>query len=127
MTAAAQSARQVRGAPAIVPVANEPPARIVVDQPDADSLAIGRVVIQYYAENVHIVPVYGKPALEVSPRVGHVHVTVDDASWHWLDASGEPIVMNGFAPGPHKVRIQLVDATHIPLDEGVVTFTVPPR
>jgi len=24
----------------------------------------------------------------VSPQIGHIHVTVDDAFWHWADASG---------------------------------------
>jgi hypothetical protein len=29
-------------------------------------------------ENVHIVPVFGKGALNASPRLGHLHVQVDD-------------------------------------------------
>jgi hypothetical protein len=32
------------------------------------------------------------PTLDVSPRVGHIHVTVDDAPWHWADGSGEPLI-----------------------------------
>ena len=55
--------------------------RIVIDPPLADSLAHGRVVIQYRAENLRIVPVFGPNALDVSPRIGHIHVTVDDAPW----------------------------------------------
>jgi hypothetical protein len=35
-------------------------------------------------------------------------VTVDDATWHWADASGEPVIINGLAPGRHKILIQLV-------------------
>jgi len=45
------------------------------------SLAQGRVVIQYRAENLRIVPVFGPAALNVLPRIGHIHVTVDDAPW----------------------------------------------
>jgi hypothetical protein len=74
---------EVRGAAAVEPLENEPPAKIVVDPPLAESLSHGRVVIQYRAENLHIVPVFGAAALGVSPRIGHVHVTVDDAPWVW--------------------------------------------
>jgi hypothetical protein len=115
----------VLGAAAVEPLQNEPPAKIVIDPPLAEPLSHGRVVIQYRAENLHIVPVFGPAALAVSPRIGHVHVTVDDARWVWADASGEPVILNGLAPGPHKVRIQLQTANHQLLDQGTVQFTVP--
>ena len=72
-------------------------------------------------------PVFGPNALAVSPRVGHLHVTVDDASWVWADASGNPIILMGLPPGPHKVLIELADANHRTLDKGVVTFVVPEK
>ncbi len=121
------SVREVRGPAAIQTVNDQPPAKIHVDPPLAESLKGGRVVIQYYAENLHIVPVFGPAALEISPRVGHLHVTVDDAPWRWLDTSNEPIIINGLPPGPHKVLIRLVNAIHVPLDQAVVEFTVPPH
>jgi hypothetical protein len=124
-SAGAQTAREVRGAAAVEPLENEPPAKIVVDPPLAESLSHGRVVIQYRAENLHIVPVFGAAALAVSPRIGHVHVTVDDAPWVWADASGDPVIINGLPPGPHKVLIQLETANHRLLDQGMVRFTVP--
>ena len=34
---------------------------------------------------MRIVPVFGKGALDVSPRIGHVHISVDDAPWHFVD------------------------------------------
>jgi hypothetical protein len=123
--AAAQAARDVLGAAAVVPLQNEPPAKIVIDPPLAEPLSHGRVVIQYRSENLHLVPVFGPAALAVSPRIGHVHVTVDDASWVWVDASGEPLILNGLTPGPHKVLMQLETANHQLLDQGSVTFTVP--
>jgi hypothetical protein len=46
-TAMAQTARDIRGPAPVVPLAGEPPAKIVIDPPLADSLAHGRVVIQY--------------------------------------------------------------------------------
>jgi hypothetical protein len=71
-----------------------------------------------------LLPVFGPLALAVTPRVGHIHVTVDDAAWHWADASGNPVIVSGLAPGPHKVLIQLVNADHQPLDQELVRVTV---
>src|ERR1700681_4818360 len=117
----AQTARDVRGAAAVEPVQSEPPAKIVIDPPLAEPLSRGRVVIQYRTEHLHIVPVFGPAALAVSPRVGHIHVTVDDAPWVWADASGEPVIVNGMPAGPHKVLIELVNANHQVLDRGAST------
>jgi hypothetical protein len=124
-SAEAQTAREVRGAAAVEPLQNEPPAKIIIDPPLAEPLLHGRVVIQYRADNLHIVPVFGPAALAVSPRIGHIHVTADDAPWVWADASGEPVILNGLPPGPHKILIQLETANHQLLDQGLVTFTVP--
>jgi hypothetical protein len=115
----------VRGPAPVVPLAGEPPAKLIVDPPLAEPLSQGRVVLQYRTEHLRIVPVFGPNALDVMPRIGHIHVFVDDASWRWLDASGEPVTVNGLAPGPHKIRIQLVNANHQPLDQAVVAFVVP--
>lgn len=106
---------------------SEPPARIVVAEPLAAELARGLAVVRYSAENVRIVPVYGVAALRVTPRVGHVHVTVDDGPWHWVDASGEAIIVQGLTPGTHRILVELADPTHHVLDRGVVTFEIPPR
>src|SRR5687768_5160499 len=76
--AGAQTAREVRGPAPVAPLADQPPAKIIVDPPLAEPLSHGRVVIQYRTENLRIVPVFGPAALDVSPRVGHVHVTVND-------------------------------------------------
>ena len=123
--AMAQTARDIRGPAAVVPLATEPAPKIVIDPPLADWLAGGRVVIQYRAENLRIVPVFGPNALDVSPRIGHIHVTVDDVPWRWADASGEPLIINCLPPGSHKVMIELVNANHQTLDTGVVTFVIP--
>ena len=124
--AVAQTAREIRGPAGVVPLASEePPAKIVIDPPVADWLAHGMVVIQYRAENLRIVQVFGPNALDVSPRIGHVHVTVDDAPWHWADASGEPLIITRLPAGPHKVLIELVNANHQTLDQGGVAFVIP--
>jgi len=75
--ASAQSARDVRGPSPLVAIENEPPPRLIVDPPLAEQLASGLVFIQYRTENLRVVPVFGKGALDVSPRIGHIHVTVD--------------------------------------------------
>jgi hypothetical protein len=104
---------------------NEPPAKIVVDPPVAAALPFGRAVVHYRTENVRILPVFGAAALSVSPRLGHLHVSVDDAPWVWAHPSGEPVIVAGLAPGPHKIRIQLMNPNHQHIDEAAVRFTVP--
>ncbi len=119
------STKDVRGAAPVVPLKNELPPKLFVDPPLAGPLLLGRVVIQYRADNVHFVPVYGPGALDVSPRIGHIHVTVDNAPWHWADASGEPLILNGFLPGKHTVLIELADPTHKIIDRKEVSFIIP--
>ncbi|WP_343306847.1 DUF6130 family protein [Chitinophaga niabensis] len=115
----------VRTAAPVIALANEPAAKLVVDPPLPGSLAQGRVVIQYYAENLRILPVYGSGALNVSPRIGHLHVTVDDAPWHWADGSNEPLIVNGLTPGPHRILLELADPTHKVIDSKTVSFVIP--
>jgi hypothetical protein len=125
-SARAQSAHEVLGPAGVAPLAEpQPPARLIVDPPLAGSLAEGKVFIQYRAENLRIEPVFGPGALAVSPRVGHLHVTVDRAPWHWADASGETLILVGLTPGPHEVELILADPTHQPLDRVVLRFIVP--
>jgi hypothetical protein len=99
--------------------------KIIVDPPLPEPLARARVVIQYRALNLHIVPVFGAAALAVSPRAGHVHVTLDDGPWDWAAATGDPVILDGLAPGPHKVLIELANSNHQILDSGTVHFSVP--
>ena len=127
-TALAQGATQTCRPAQVIPLSGtEPAAKIVIDAPLAEPLARGVVVIPYCAENMRFAPVFGPGALTVSPRVGHIHVTVDEAPWHWADASGNPLILRGLPPGPHKVLIELVDANHQPVDKGTVTFDVPKK
>ena len=121
----AQSARDIRGASPLVAIENEPPAKLIVDPPLPEPLAAGKVFIQYRTENLRVVPVFGKGALSVSPRIGHIHITVDDAPWHFVDASGETIILVGLVPGPHKVLIELADPTHKVITSQTVKFIVP--
>jgi hypothetical protein len=85
------------------------------------------LLVHYRTENVQLEPVFGPAALALSPRIGHIHVTVDGAPWHWADASGNPVIIQGLAPGPHAILIQLVNANHQPIDQGTVRFTIQER
>jgi hypothetical protein len=127
--AAAQTARDVKGATPLLAIPNEPPARLVVDPPIPEQLALGRVFIQYRTEHLRILPVFGNAALSVSPRVGHLHYYVDGQSWPIVDTSGETVVLVGLKPGPHTVKLELADATHKPISGAsqVVEFSVPQK
>ncbi|HVP48418.1 MAG TPA: DUF6130 family protein [Bryobacteraceae bacterium] len=63
--------------------------------------------------------------VQLSPRIGHIHLTVDDAPWHWGDASGIPVIIQGLAPGRHKILIPLANTIYQPIDQGTVEVTVP--
>jgi hypothetical protein len=122
-----RSAREVRGATPYIELKDEPAPKLIVDPPLPDLLAQGVVWIQWRAENVHILPVFGKGALSASPRIGHLHVHVDDLPWWWADPSNvNTIDLAGMPPGPHKILIELVDANHevFPGQSKTVTFTV---
>src|SRR5271166_1090129 len=131
-SAAAQSARDVRGASPYIAIENEPPPKLIVDPtPLAPGLAHGIVWFQYRVENVHIVPVFGAGALNVSPRIGHLHVHVDDLPWGWVEASdNNTISVAGLPPGQHKILVELVNTEHRVFAgcaecRQTVTFTVP--
>jgi hypothetical protein len=120
----AQSPSPIRSP--FVAVPNEPPPKLFVDAPLPGPLARGAVLIPYRVENFRILPVLGPGAATVSPRVGHLHVTVDDLPWHWGDfGDNQTIVLVGLPPGPHKVLLELADPEHRILTGQAVTFTVP--
>jgi hypothetical protein len=110
----------------VVPLGtDQPPPHINVEPPLPAALARGVVVLEYRTENIRIVPVFGAAALSVSPRVGHLHVSVDNLPWDWADASGVPVIIQNLPPGPHRVMLELNDANHHALDRRVVEFVVP--
>jgi hypothetical protein len=122
------SAKEIRGASPYAEVKDEPAPKLFVDAPLPDLLDRGVVWIQWRVENVNILPAFGKGALSVSPRVGHLHVHVDDVPWWWADASNiNTIDLAGLPPGEHKVRVVLVNANHEPFPDQskTVTFTIP--
>jgi hypothetical protein len=89
-------------------------------------LARGVVFIPYRLENLRIVPVGGTAARDISPRVGHLHITLDDLPWFWADyGESNTIILGGLPRGEHKVRIEAVDPDGRPFVARTVTFSVP--
>ena len=129
-SALAQSAKEIRGASPYIAIKNEPAPKLIVDPPLPEGLVLGVFWAQYRVENVRIAQVFGESALQVSPRVGHLHINVDDLPWLWADASDNNTVdIAGLPPGQHKVKIDLVDANHnvFPGQSKTLTFTIPKR
>lgn len=125
-TSFVQSEEEVSGASPFVAIENEPAPKLIVDAPLPGPLARGAVLIPYRVENLRILPVLGADATKVSPRVGHLHVTVDDLPWRWGDFSGNnTIVLVGLPPGQHKVLIELSDPEHHIFTGQTVMFAVP--
>ena len=118
----AQSARDIRGASPYIATVREPAPKLLVDPPLPEGLAQGVFWAQYRVENVRILPVFGTGALQVFPRVGHLHITVNDLPWWWADANNT-VDIAGLPPGQHKVKIELVDANHKVFPGQVVTLT----
>jgi hypothetical protein len=110
----------------LVAVENEPAPKLIVGAPLPGPLARNVAVIPYRLENFRILPVVGADAAKLSPRVGHLHVTLNDLPWHWADFSNSnSIIVAPLPPGEHKVLIELADPEHRVIASQTVTFTVP--
>jgi hypothetical protein len=125
VTAFAQAAPDADRPPAILPLASEPAPRLVAYAPLAEPLARGVVIVQFRTEHFRVMPVFGMTAVELSPRIGHLHVTVDDRPGTWAHTSGDPIIVVGLTPGPHQLRLELADPSHKILATEIVAVTVP--
>src|SRR5262245_47143078 len=110
----------------VVNVANEPAPSLTVLPPLPGPLAKGVVFIPYRLENLRIVPVGGAAARDISPRVGHLHITLDDLPSQWAACGGSnTVILCGVPGGGHKVRIEAVDPEGKPFIARTVTCTVP--
>ena len=124
----AQSATETPSYSPLFPQKNEPAPKLILGEPVAEALARGALVVPYRVENIRILPILGPSAGDVSPRVGHLHVSVDDLPWHWADFSenAQTIVVVGLPVGPHKLTVGLASAAnHHVFTEQTVTFTIP--
>ena len=106
-----------------------PERETVTDQSQGVQLATIQKLARYWATDYDwrkVLPVAGPAARNVSPRVGHLHVTVDDLPWLWADfGQSNTIVLVGMPRGQHKVLIELVDPEGNVFTGQTVTFTAP--
>jgi hypothetical protein len=111
---------------AVVTIDDEPAPTLTVEPPLPGPLAQGVAFIPYRVENLRIMPVGGPAARNVSPRVGHLHITVDDLPWQWADyGQSNTIILVGMPRGQHKVLIEVVDPEGNVFTAQTVTFTLP--
>lgn len=110
----------------VVNVEDEPVPNLTVQPPLPEPLAQGVVYIPYRLENLRILAVGGSAARNISPRVGHLHITLDDQPWQWADYGGSnTVILVGLSRGAHKVRIEAVDPEGHAFIARTVTFNVP--
>lgn len=110
----------------VVPLDSEPAPKLIVEQPLPGPLAKGVAFIPYRVENLRILPIGGPAARDVSPRVGHLHITLDDLPWQWADyGQSNTIILVNLPRGEHKVLIQAVDPAGGVLTSQTVTFRSP--
>ncbi|MGO4304323.1 DUF6130 family protein [Cupriavidus sp. RAF12] len=125
VTAFAQTASDAGRPPALLPLESEPAPKLIPYPPLPEPLARGVVIVQFRTENFRVMPVFGKTAVELSPRVGHLHVTVDNTPGTWAHTSEDPIIVVGLTPGAHKLRLELADPNHKILGTETVSVNVP--
>jgi hypothetical protein len=125
VAAFAQGAADVSRPPAILPLESEPAPKLIPYPPLAEALARGVVIVQFRTEHFRVLPVFGKSATDISPRIGHLHVTIDDSHGTWAHTSEDPIIVVGLTPGAHKLRLELADPNHKILAGETVSVTVP--
>lgn len=123
--AVAQPAAGAGKPPAVIPVEAEPPAVLQLYPPVPEALARGVVILQFRTEHFRLFPVFGKGGLGVSPRIGHLHVTVDGMPLTWAHTSGDPIIVVGLKPGAHEILVELADPSHGIVAAERARFDVP--
>jgi hypothetical protein len=110
----------------VVPLDDEPAPTLIVEPPLSGPLGRGVVYIPYRVENLRILPVGGAAARNLSPRAGHLHITVDDLPWQWADyGNSNTIILVGMPRGEHKVLIEVVDPEGNVFAGQTVTFASP--
>ena len=110
----------------VVPVEDEPAPKLTVEPPLPGPLANNLAFIPYRVENLRIMPVGGAAAKSLSPRVGHLHITVDNLPWSWADyGQSDTIILINLPRGEHKVLIEVVDPEGDVLTSKTMTFQSP--
>ncbi|WP_152681620.1 DUF6130 family protein [Chromobacterium subtsugae] len=107
--------------------ADAPAPKLVIESP-VDGQAVGNaLIVRFHAEQIRLAPRYapaGEPVPAALRGVGHLHVYLDGAAWHWVHATPDPLVLVGLPPGPHQIHLELAAPNHQPLDARQVSFSV---
>jgi hypothetical protein len=125
-----QSTRAAPKSEAVAASSTNPAApKLTLAIPDPDILKGGFVYLPFRVDNMTLLPMYveinGEDVLKLKPKIGHLHVGVDDTAWQWIHALNDPIYFGPLLPGAHKVRVEIVDAAHGVIDVQTVHFVVP--
>lgn len=95
----------------------------------ADVLKDGYVYLPFHVENLTILPLYteihGKETTSLRPKIGHLHVMVDNNGWNWIHAIADPIYFGPLPRGAHQVKVELVDAAHQVIEVKTASIVVP--
>ena len=110
----------------VVPIDNEPAPKLTVEAPLPGRWRTTWYDIPYRVENLRIMPLGGSAARNLSPRVGHLHITVDDGPWSWADyGQNNTLILVGLQRGPHNVLIEVVDPEGSVFTKQTVSFDAP--
>ena len=104
-----------------------PSAHLVVEAALPGPLTMGLAIIPFSVENIKIAPKYGEAALAITPRIGHLHISIDGASWHWVHSNDEPVVIQGLPIGSHRILLELMDANHGLIEAKTISFDIQSR
>lgn len=111
--------------PTVIPIDGEAAPKLIAYAPLAGPLARGVAIIEHRTEHARMLPVFGPGAAQASPRIAHLHVTVDDLPLQWAHTSADPIILVGLKPGKHAVLLEVADPNHKILTSTKVEFVFP--
>jgi hypothetical protein len=97
---------------------------ITIQSPVEDETIQGVAIIRFRTENISISSPFDATKPAGPYPAGHVHVTVDDTSWHWMHTTSDPVVITPLSAGEHTVTLELAGADHRPLAVQAVRFRV---
>jgi hypothetical protein len=103
--------------------------KLTLMPPRADVLKDGFVYLPFKVENMTILPLYteihGADVTKLHPKIGHLHVMVDNSGWSWIHALTDPIYFGPLSKGSHTISIELVDAAHAVIEVQSIKVVVP--
>ena len=141
--AACNSSEPAKPAESTPAPASTPPAaaasatpRVFFVEPAADASVKSPVHFKFGSEGVTISPVPPDPITAVRPGMGHYHLGIDvdclapgteivKGTPAWVHfGKGDDMFDSQFAPGPHKVSLQVADDKHVAMPGLCTSMTI---